>query len=71
VKVTFLVSTDAKFRLESLKSRLRREGIDATESGLVELLLPASSLSHSKPSCDTASGDLSPSRAILAAAHRR
>jgi hypothetical protein len=45
VKVTFLVSTDAKFRLESLKSRLRREGIDATESGLVELLLSASSLS--------------------------
>jgi hypothetical protein len=45
VKVTFLVSATAKFRLASLKARLRREGFEVTESGLIERLLSTSSLS--------------------------
>lgn len=44
VKVTFTVTPTAKYRLASLKARLRREGTIETESGLVERLLSASSI---------------------------
>jgi hypothetical protein len=45
IKATFEVSPTAKYRLASLKARLRRDGITETESSLVERLLSASSLS--------------------------
>lgn len=42
VKTTLLLSPAAKFRLASLKARLRREGIVETESSLLERLLAPS-----------------------------
>lgn len=45
IKATFLLTPTAKYRLASLKARLRREGFEVTESGLVERLLSTSSLS--------------------------
>ena len=44
IKATFLVTPSAKYRLASLKARLRREGIVESESSLVERLLAPASL---------------------------
>lgn len=38
-KVTFMLSPEAKYRLASLKARLRKAGIKETESGIVEWLM--------------------------------
>jgi hypothetical protein len=45
IKSTFMLSASAKYRLSSLKARLRRKGVVQTESGLVERLLSPGSLS--------------------------
>jgi hypothetical protein len=45
VKATFSLSATAKYRLASLKARLRRNGIVETESSLVERLLSPESIS--------------------------
>lgn len=45
IKATFLLTPSAKYRLSSLKARLRREGIVESESSLVERLLSPSSIS--------------------------
>jgi hypothetical protein len=45
IKVTFLLTPSAKYRVASLKARLRREGIVETESSLVERLLSSPSIS--------------------------
>jgi hypothetical protein len=42
IKATFTISESGKYRLSSLKARLRREGIVETESSLVERLLAPS-----------------------------
>ncbi|HEY6326587.1 MAG TPA: hypothetical protein VIW73_08785 [Candidatus Cybelea sp.] len=39
IKATFLLTPSAKYRLVTLKARLRREGINETESSLLERLL--------------------------------
>jgi hypothetical protein len=45
IKATFMITPTAKYRLASLKARLRREGLVETESSLIERLCFPSSLS--------------------------
>jgi hypothetical protein len=45
IKCTFEITPSAKYRLSSLKARLRREGYAVTESSLLERLLAPSSIS--------------------------
>lgn len=44
VKCTFALTLTTKYRLASAKARLRRKGVIATESGLVEALLSSANI---------------------------
>jgi hypothetical protein len=60
VKVTFQVTVTAKYRLASLKARLRREGIVETESSLIERLLSPSSITRLEAELTHKSGQRKP-----------
>ena len=60
IKVTFTVTPTAKYRLSSLKARLRREGIVESESGLVERLLSASSIATLEAELTRSTGQRKP-----------
>jgi hypothetical protein len=60
VKVTFTVTPTAKYRLASLKARLRREGIAESESSLIERLLSPSSIATLEAELTRNSGQRKP-----------